>query len=201
MKRKPISEMTVDERNGFWPTVKEAIPPLVRHLLNDRDMEYEGLNYIEPCAGAGDLINLLEDWGCNCLDACDINPKGANIFRMDALDFVERIKNEGGENYSFIDLDCIITNPPFSRHHNPLLCEMIRRFSAILPTWLLLPAGFKYNDYAEEFMPYCEKVIGIGRLKWVKGTKDKSIKDFDWYLFDQNFTGQTQFFYNNRGGK
>lgn len=182
-----------DIKNGFWPTVKEAIPPLLRHLPKHT-------TYVEPCAGAGDLIELLAN-NHKCIWASDIAPQYCpkrRIERLDAIyvfrdiDSIRRIFGAWGATH-------IITNPPFSRHHTPLLCEMIRRFSATLPTWLLLPAGFKYNDYAAEFMPYCEKVVAIGRLKWIEGTEHKSSKDFDWYLFDQDFKGQTQFFYKKGG--
>lgn len=201
-KRKPLSEMTEDEKNGFWPTVKEAIPPLLPHLVED--YEYEWVRYVEPCAGAGDLIKLLEQHGHECVFASDIapkapiTPKGLKIQKHDAIQLFNDI--EDWKSFaSFMGADFIITNPPFSRHHTPHLCDMIRRFSATLPTWLLLPSGFKYNDYAAEFMPYCEKVVAIGRLKWVEGTEHKSSKDFDWYLFDQDFKGQTQFFYKKGG--
>lgn len=167
--------------HSFWATPEEAVLPLLPHLKLQTW-------FVEPCAGAGDLVRALSLHGHNLYWASDIAPRHDFILKMDAVTAIMSLQKPDN------DLR-IITNPPFARHNMATLFEMIRCFSAHAPTWLLLPAAFKYNDYAPEFMAYCHKVVTIGRIQWVAGSKGKGFNDFAWYLFDQNipFSG-TQFY-------
>ena len=155
-----------------------------------------GVKFIEPCAGAGDLIDQLQDpanpFPNICVGSWDINPRGYGIAKADALEL----------NLTERGADCIITNPPWSR---PVLHELIEHLSKQLPTWLLFDSDWAYteqkmmaNKYgvkpATELMKHCRKIVAVGRLKWIPGTTMKGKENCSWYLFDQNAEGQTEFF-------
>ena len=77
----------------FYPTPKAAVAPLIPVLRAG------GIRtFAEPCAGDGDLVRHLEGFGLRCVYAGDIRTG------QDAL---------AVEQYGAID--CIITNPPWSR--------------------------------------------------------------------------------------
>ena len=50
--------------------------------------------------------------------------------------------------------------------------------------------------YAEfvEYMPYCKKVVSIGRVKWIEGSKSTGMDNSCWYLFDYSHSGPTEFY-------
>ena len=174
--------MSVENPHSFWPTPPEAVLPLLPHLKPETW-------FVEPCAGDGALVRALCAHGHKLHWAADIEPRQDFILPMDALspEVQRHIRNT--------DFDAIITNPPFSRHNFETLKAMIRLFSAAKPSWLLLPAAFKYNDYAPEFMAYCHKVVAVGRIQWIAGSDGKGRKDFAWYLFDQNVKFEGTKFY------
>lgn len=190
-KRKSLSEMTEDEKNGFFATPIQAVWPLIPFLVDN--YEFEWCTFAEPCAGAGDLIKHLAKFGHVCRFSCDINPKCNQMREIDAIPFFERKLTEWDDEYQDVmeNCDLIITNPPFSSHHTKTLHRMIDVFSKAKPTWLLLPLGKAANVNFAPFMAYCHEVVTIGRIKWFEGTKDKESRDFAWFLFDQNreFTG------------
>lgn len=183
------TQSEIDKQNGFCPTPLEAVLPLIPFI-----QAYE--TYIEPCAGGSDLIGFLEDKlpQLMCVGACDINPKEYSAFpidKMDCFDFLKNFDELYGEGVCLDEVDAIITNPPYSRHHTKLYHKMIADFSALKPTWLLLPGRFAFNVIFAPFMAYCHDVVTIGLVRWYAGTKDKESKDVAWYHFDQNrqFTG------------
>lgn len=151
----------------FYPTPREAVLPLSSYTLSLRQFD----NYAEVCAGAGDLIKHLDSLGFNCRFASDIDPQEKNIVKKDALDIsLEDLK----------DADCIITNPPWTRS---VLHPMIDHFKRLKPTWLLFDAGWMFTKQAKEFLPYCETILTVGRLKWIPDSKYTGKDDCCWYLF------------------
>lgn len=148
--------------------------------------------FIEPCAGAGDLIVQLCEYGHYCAEAWDIDPKADCVLQADAL-----------EHYAnTAKVDCFITNPPWSR---PILHKLIDHLSAQCPTWLLFDADWAYTTQeivarkhgvktVAELMKHCHAVIAVGRLRWIPGTKTNGKDNCAWYLFDQQQDTQTQFF-------
>ena len=60
----------------FYETPIEAVLPLIPHLGYD-------FTFTEPCAGAGVLINHLEDNGGKCNFASDIVPQRGDIHMRD----------------------------------------------------------------------------------------------------------------------
>ncbi len=96
-----------------YSTPAEAVVPLLRRLT-------PRTRFIEPCAGAGRLIEHLESAGHVCAGRCDL-PCDATVAHYDV---------EGA--------DYFITNPPWRRD---VLHPIIVNLSDQLPTWLLIEFG------------------------------------------------------------
>ncbi len=178
---------TTRERRArdFYPTIDpRAVVPLVRHLGG-------AFVYAEPCAGAGDLIDLLDVHGCECLWAADLLPMrrtvhstGQLIAQQDAL-LLDRDRAMAPPMF--------VTNPAWDR---PVLHALIKRLAPIAPTWLLFDAAWKETQQAARFGPWCSTIISVGRLRWIEGTDDDATDDCSWYCFDArpgaiDLTGKT----------
>tara|TARA_R110000787_G_scaffold126282_2_gene237542 strand:- start:1320 stop:1865 length:546 start_codon:yes stop_codon:yes gene_type:complete len=152
----------------FYPTPIAAVEPLIPHLPYAFD-------YVEPCAGDGRLIDhiseLTEGHG-ECLYASDIEPQRDDIFKFDALDL-----NMGG--YGVVDY--CITNPPWDRK---ILHPFIEHWLHVCPTWVLFDADWMHTKQSAIMMTYCSKVVSIGRVKWIEGSKGVGKDNCCWYLFD-----------------
>lgn len=163
----------------YYPTPIEAVAPLIDHLPQDK------FDYVEPCAGDGRLIThihtLTEGLG-QCLYACDIEPRHPDIVRNDALNI------DFGE---YEIMDYCITNPPWERK---FLHEFICRWIDICPTWLLFDADWMHTKQSAHLMTYCSKVVSVGRVKWIEGSKHTGKDNCCWYLFDKEDDEPTKFF-------
>jgi hypothetical protein len=154
------------ERNprDFYRTPPSAVLPLMPHLKDDA-------YYCEPCAGDGALVKALDDEGCTCTAAFDIQPMAHGIGVLDALE-ITPLHLRGA--------DFICTNPPWDRK---ILHPMIERFSDLRPTWLLFDADWMHTKQSIPFLPRLRKIVSIGRVKWFD---DQTGKDnAAWYLFDK----------------
>ncbi len=172
-KRSSFTRVERDYYRTFDPKAGDSLAPFVKH----------GDMYIEPCAGDGSLIRNLDRIGLSCLSATDIEPYGPMIEKWDALN-LDRIDCPSS-------CEWIITNPPWDRK---ILHQMIARFQAIRPTWLLFDAGWMFTRQARPFLDSCAKIVTIGRLKWIEGTTMSGKDDCCWYLFDRNHHGPTEFY-------
>lgn len=148
----------------FYPTPEAAVLPLLPHLAH-------GSMFIEPCAGDGRLVKHMEKHGMSCIWAFDIEPAAGWVEQDDALEFDAR--HEPSADY-------IITNPPWGR---PLLHPMIEHFRTQLPTWLLFDADWCHTKQSAAFMPYCQKIVSVGRVKWIEDSKMSGKDNVCWYLF------------------
>jgi len=149
----------------FYPTPIEAVKPLIPHLPYAFD-------YVEPCAGDGRLVQHitdLTDGHGECLAASDIEPRSPTVSRFDAL--------EGYDLFS----DYCITNPPWDRK---MLHPFIERWMQICPTWVLFDADWMHTKQSTVLMSYCEKVVSVGRVKWIEGSAGVGKDNCCWYLFD-----------------
>jgi len=151
----------------FYATIDpDAVKPLLPFV--------RGMTYAEPCAGDGDLVDLL-GWG-NCFWMSDIEPNEDLQITYDAsvipLD-------------TFSGVDCIITNPPFSKAI--LLPIMDHLMQSGIPLWLLLPADIMHNKYMSPYMLKCKTVVSIGRLCWfpneVTGKLVKGVDNYCWFEY------------------
>ena len=83
----------------------------------------------------------------------------------------------------------IITNPPWER--DPLHA-MIKKFSAHAPTWLLFDADWMHTGQAAPFAGLCKKIVSVGRVQWIEGSKSSGMENACWYLFIP-VSGPTEF--------
>lgn len=159
----------------FYPTPYSAVVPLFDHIP-------QGVSYTEPCAGDGRLIEHLSTHGLDCADAYDIEPRGDNIIEKD----FREIEPQGSY---------VITNPPWRRD---VLHPMIEYFciEKKFPTWLLFDSDWIHTKQSAPYMPYLSKIVSIGRVKWIEGSKSVGKDNCCWYLFDwYNREGRTTKFF------
>lgn len=151
--------------------------------------------FAEPCCGRGALIQHLERLGHVCRWASDVEPgmelDDAEI--MDALTLVET---------DLSGCTHVITNPPWPAKHGrgePTL-SLIRHLSSLRPTWLLLAADFAHNGYAAEVLRYCTRIVSVGRVRWMPGTKMDGYENAAWYKFDQDINPAVTMFHGAGDG-
>lgn len=157
----------------FYPTPKEAVLPLLPHLPPES-------RFCEPCAGDGFLIDHLEAAGHKCMDAWDIEPQRADIGWADARN-----------RLSLVEIDLFITNPPWRRD---VLHPIIENLSDQYPTWLLFDADWLHTRQAAPYMPFLRKIVSVGRVKWIPGSKFTGKDNCAWHLFDREPESAALFF-------
>lgn len=163
----------------FYPTPIKAVEPLIDHLPHT-------FEYIEPCAGDGRLvehIGVLTSGHGRCLYMCDIEPQDKRVFKNDALEL-----DIGGPGI----VDFVITNPPWDRK---FLHPFILKAMETAPTWLLFDADWMHTKQAAGLITYCEKIVSIGRVKWIEDSKTTGKDNCCWYLFNSNSNRTTPEFY------
>lgn len=170
------------ERDAYY-TPLAAVEPLIPHLPYTFD-------YVEPCAGDGrlmDHISYLTEGHGECLYACDIDPRDPRVILHDGLSL-----DLGGYNV----VDFCITNPPWDRKFlHPFMEHWMQR----CPTWLLFDADWMHTKQSALYMSYCTKVVSVGRVKWIEGSKGVGKDNCAWYMFDAYNEKQTQFYGRNIG--
>jgi hypothetical protein len=167
----------------YYPTPLLAVEPLINHLPLS-------FNYIEPCAGDGRLIEhitgLTDGFG-RCVCASDVIPRYSDtnkqkIYTIDALSLRLTLSS---------DVNMCITNPPWDRKFlHPFIWHML----AQTPTWLLFDADWMHTKQSSVLMTYCTKVVSVGRVKWIEGSKNTGKDNCCWYLFDKDKVEATKFF-------
>jgi hypothetical protein len=159
-----------------YATPFPAVPPVIPHLLAERIF-----TFVEPCCGTGYLVKYLIGFGLQCRFARDLKDG------FDALTCSPHLLAEA---------DAIITNPPWTRQ---LLHPMIERFSGIRPTWLLFDADWAHTRQASALIDHCTKIVSVGRLKWMPGSKHSGKDNASWYRFDWQHSGGPVFVGRNQG--
>jgi hypothetical protein len=162
----------------FYPTPKAAVLPLIPFLRASRIR-----TFAEPCAGDGDLVRHLEEFGLRCAYQGDIRT-GQDALALD----------------SYGPVDAIITNPPYdTKHRRKLMHAMILHFQRIAPTWLLLDSDWASTRQATPFLPCCSDIVAIGRVKWIEGSKHTGKDNAGWYRFDARHKAGPVFHGRNHG--
>jgi hypothetical protein len=155
-------------KHDLWPTPYKPILPLLPHLE-------PGTRFIEPCAGDGRLIGYLQEHGHVCEGAWDIEPQDECIRQLDARYLVTGVDRHKLK---------IITNPPWTR---ALLHPLIVHFAGQHDTWLLFDADWAHTQQANPYLRFCEKVVSVGRVRWLEGQESDRGNDpkdnCAWYLF------------------
>lgn len=164
----------------FYPTLLEAVHPLIPHL--------QGVEtFHEPCVGDGALIYELKNFDLFCVEAYDIAPQVPWIKEEDALTYRPEYL-----------ADCFITNPPWMRD---ILHPLIAPLSNIAPTWLLFDADWMHTRQAAPYLVRCRKIVSVGRVKWIPGSKHTGKDNCAWYLFDsKGYARGTQFYGRGNDG-
>jgi hypothetical protein len=159
-----------------YDTPPEAVAPLIPHL---RYLD----TFAEPCAGNGSLVRVLEEAGMSCQLAIDIAPRAIDIDPGDAMN---------DDDFDGHEAEYVITNPPWTRE---ILHPMIVRFSDKLPTWLLFDADWLHTRQSAPYLPRLRKIVSVGRVKWIPGSKHVGKDNCCWYLFDKPQEGNQPVFY------
>jgi hypothetical protein len=152
-------------------TPEKALLPLLPHLNRVE-------RFIEPCAGDGRLVRYLEARGHICLDAFDIAPEHESVRQADALHVL-------GPSEAIC-----ITNPPWTRE---ILHPLIDHWRVQMPTWFLFDAEWAHTKQASPYLPYCHKIVSVGRVKWIEDSPYQGKDSAAWYLLDSVRT-QTRFY-------
>jgi hypothetical protein len=161
----------------FYATPFKAATALIGHLP-------QGFSFCEPCAGAGALVEHLEAlFGASCYAPFDIEPQANWITKADGIDL-------SSEAVQYCDY--IITNPPFTwALMTPLLNKWLTLDMGVV---LLLPADFMHNVRFAQYLPVCEKIVSIGRVQWIEGSKGAGVENYCWYFFNPNNKQKTEFY-------
>ena len=129
----------------------------------------------EPCAGDGRLIRHIEELtGMLGYWMTDIEP------------MVDFVGDGDATTDKIVGCDVIITNPPWNRK---ILHPIIENLSNQLPTWLLFDADWIHTKQSVPYLTRLKKVVSIGRVKWIEGSKSVGKDNCCWYLFDNNDYG------------
>lgn len=146
----------------MYPTPEAAVRPLLSHLA-------PGTIYGEPCAGDGRLVGHLAAAGHQCVGAWDIEPLAPWIIRADAM------------TLRCAAVPVWITNPPWTRS---VLHPIIENLATQAPTWILFDADWMHTAQSTPYMPWCKRIVSIGRVKWIEGSASVGKDNCCWYLFD-----------------
>lgn len=161
-------------QRDFYPTPAAAVEPLRPHLP-------KYFTFIEPCAGNGALVGHLTNLGGECLFASDIEPLAPWIEQRDAMALVD----------GRLAVDFVITNPPWDRK---FLHPFIEGVSKRMRTWLLFDADWMHTKQAAPYLPRCEKIVSVGRVKWFPDSRNTGKDNCCWYLFSPSWTRGPRFY-------
>lgn len=151
-------------RDAYFTIDPVAVKRLAPHLWRQH-------NYVEPCAGAGDLIKQLDyEWGPHNVGAYDIEPQAPFVFKKNCLDITERDLHE---------VDLFITNPPYTWK---VLQPILDHLTSLRPTWMLLPADYMHNVRMGPYMKKCRLIVSVGRMYW-EDNKVKGVDNYCWFNF------------------
>lgn len=147
----------------FYPTPYEAVVPLVPHLD-----PFEV--YVEPCAGDGDIVRHLQTHGMMCALAFDVRKSTEGfILQKDVFEY---------EPVPYTH----VTNPPWDRKVlHPLITHLLTSGKDV---WLLIDADWMHTKQAREYLRYCKKIVSVGRVKWIPGSKMTGKDNCCWYQFN-----------------
>lgn len=164
-------------KNDFYATPERGVMHLHDHF------KLPDVRYIEPCAGDGTLIKHMATYGAQCVMASDIDPleAGENVCKsqISTLDVFDADWEFLADQYH---ADYFITNPPWTRS---ILHPLIEILSDVRPTWLLFDANWLNTKQARPFSERLVRFAPVGRLKWIKDSKNTGKDDSAWYLFDK----------------
>ena len=153
----------------YYVTPLAAVLPLIPHLP-------DSFTFAEPCAGNAALalhLDVLTNSGAIPTLLSDIDPQEPSVEEADALDVTIPSNT-----------DFVITNPPWDRKFlHPFIQRII---DSGIPAWLLFDADWAHTKQAAPYLPFCQKIVSVGRVKWFDNTTGKD--NCAWYLFGPHKT-------------
>ena len=149
-----------------YDTPRSAVLPLLPHLA-------PGTTFAEPCAGVGQLMDILEGFGHKCTWATDIEPRRADIGCLNAM----ALPLIGRRN---IHAQMIISNLPWTR---AIMHPLIDRLSAMMPCFFLFDSDWHDTKQSRELIWRCSRIIPVGRVKWIPGSEHVGMDNVSWFEF------------------
>lgn len=162
----------------FYPTPHSAVLPLIPHL----DVERE---YVEPCAGDGQLIYNLSLHGLRCRMAFDIEPRRRDCLPDYGIQEQDALEVRWGR---FL----YISNPPWDRQILHPLIEGLTENGG--QAWLLFDADWVHTLQAAKYLPRLRKIVSVGRVKWIPDSKMTGKDNCAWHYFTPPSDEPTQFY-------
>jgi hypothetical protein len=104
-----IGSLLTGKFGSFYPTPPECLEKnkMIVNLIE------HGHNFLEPCAGIGSIVDVIETWNPTAkIEANELNPGLANILKS----FFPKIKVETKDFFTYPNknnFDTILCNPPF----------------------------------------------------------------------------------------
>jgi hypothetical protein len=144
----------------LYNTPAAAVQPLLRWLRPHT-------RFIEPCYGKGALRRALEAAGHRYVGGFDLPD--------DARSLSYRAYLAPGVIF--------ITNPPYWGRPNDLH-PLIENLSNQAPTWLLMPTDWLFNKSSCPLTRRLRRIVAVGRVKWVPGSRFTGQDNAAWLLFD-----------------
>jgi hypothetical protein len=59
---------------------------------------------------------------------------------------------------------------------------------------LLFDADWMHTKQSAALMTYCTRIVSVGRVKWIEGSRNTGKDNCAWYLFDRAGQQETKFF-------
>lgn len=155
-----------------------AVSPLLYYLMG-KPYRRRKTQFIEPCFGAGHLAAYLQRGGCVMVAHYN--------WPVDARSATYDVPNGA----------VFITNPPYWGRPNDLH-PLIENLSNQAPTWLLMSADWLFNASSGPLTRRLRRIIAVGRVKWIPGSRHTGMENAAWLLFDGKAQRSNGFFVGRR---
>lgn len=176
----------------LYTTSQEAVQKFIDTIKEDGFIDELPKEILEPCAGLNDITKVLIDngfnvWSCDLVDRSDWESFQGG--RIDVKDFLM---------YDFENVNCIITNPPYSHAE-----EFVRRglkvvndggYVIMLLRIQFLESKSRYKMFVEEGLNPKYVYIHSSRIDcYMNGDKSRknSMMAFAWYVWEKGRKGET----------
>jgi len=174
--RAPLSE----RRDDLYDTPPEAVYALLR---------VEGLpqRIWEPACGIGNIVKVLRDVGYEVI-ATDLNARGCPD-SMSRVDFLFPLV------VPQIEVDCILTNPPFQLAEQFVVAALERApLVVMLLRWAFYESDKRTNILEGAGLArihcFANRLPMMHRAGW-EGRKANSGMAFAWYIWQRGYVGPT----------
>ncbi|MEO9625884.1 MAG: hypothetical protein ABJF09_00585 [Qipengyuania citrea] len=152
------------KRRDFYPTIdRRAVPALLAAMLAVGDIAPgQAVRYAEPCAGQGDLIQLLQHEApqLHCAFGLEYDWQDEGLHNRWPIAHGNAL-TLGAPDLAGVEL--IVTNPPWKRE---ALHPLITHLASLRPTWLLYDGSWAFTKQAAPFHRVLTDVAAVGRLRF-----------------------------------